>query len=207
MRNFIYFFVILIVLGYLFHRDHLDIGWKWEAAPTPGRLAPADPEQVMLDPNTVAPWNLRGFTFKALATYSITARILDLAPYAHDRWSDISPVDLALGWGSMSDPTIYEQFDITQYDRHYIWRYSGTPPIPESEIISHSANTHLIPADDSVRDRIFTFQRHDVVRLVGYLVHIDLPDGTTIVSSLLRTDTGDGACEVMWVKQADKIGR
>jgi hypothetical protein len=208
MRYFFYLFVILMVMGYLAHRDHLDIGWKWEPAPTPRSLAPAEPEQVMLSPSAVAPWVVRGYTFKALAHYSITARILHVAPYAHDNWSDVSPVDFALGWGRMSDPTIYEQFDISQFERHYIWRYSHSPPpIPEEEIISHSANTHLLPADDNVRDRLFTFQRHDVVRLVGYLVQIDLPEGGTIMSSLTRTDVGDGACEVMWVTQADKVGR
>lgn len=207
MRNFVYFMAVVALMGYLVHRDHLDVGWKLEGWPTAKALAPDEPVQVMLRPGALAPWTVHGSTFKALATYSITARILDASTYDHDGWSDICPLDLALGWGRMSDPTIYRQFDITQYDRHYIWRYSGTPAIPEEEISCHSANTHIIPANDKLRDILFTFQRHDVVHLTGYLVHIDLPDGSVIQSSLTRTDVGDGACEVMWVTQAEKVGR
>jgi hypothetical protein len=207
MRNFIYFFIILMLMWHFAHRDHLDIGWKFEPAPTSGALAPAEPNQVMLDPNAFSPWVVRGFTVKALASYSVTARVLHVAPYSNDNWSDICPVDFALGWGRMSDPDVYEQLDISQFERHYIWRYSGDAPIPDDEISSHSANTHLLPADDKVRDCLFSFQRHDLVRLVGYLVHIDLPNGATITSSLTRTDVGDGACEVMWVTQAQKVGR
>ncbi len=207
MRYLISFFVVLLLMWHFAHRDHLDVGWKWESAPTTGRLAPAEPEQVMLGPNAVPSWVVRGYIFKALATYSITARILHVATYSHDSWSDVCPIDLALGWGRMSDPSVYEQFDISQFERHYIWRYSGQPPIPDDEISTHSANTHILPADDNVRDLVFTFQRHDVVHLVGYLVHIELPDGSNIVSSLTRTDVGDGACEVMWVNEAEKVGR
>lgn len=201
------FVLTLLFMMYMVHRDHLDIGWKWESAPSLGSLAPANPVQGMLDPNAVAPWVVRGFTFKALATYSVTARILHVAPYSHDSWSDVCPLDFALGWGRMSDPAVYEQLDISQFERHYIWRYPNTPPIPEDEINTHSANTHILPANDNVRDLLFTFQRHDLVHLAGYLVHIDLPDGSTIVSSLTRNDVGDGACEVIWVTQAEKVGR
>ena len=207
MRNAIILFVIAMVTWHLVHEDHLDIGWKWEPAPTLKTLAPDEPAQVMLDPNAILPWHVHGFTFKALATYSITSRILHVAPYAHDSWSEICPVDFALGWGRMSNPKVYEQMDISQLDRHYIWRYSGTPPIPDDEISTHSANTHLIPSTDAVRDTLFTFQRHDVVHLDGYLVHIDLPNGSSINSSLTRDDVGDGACEVMWVSHAEKVGR
>jgi hypothetical protein len=207
MRNFIYFILVMLVMWHFVHRDHLDMGWKWEGWPTAHPLAPKDPVQVAVAPGTVPLWRVGGFTFTPLATYAITARILDASAYSHDAWSDVCPLDLALGWGPMSDPTIYEQYDITQYDRHYIWRYSGDAPISEDEVNTHSANTHVLPANDSVRDILFTFQRHDVVRLAGYLVHIDLPDGSGITSSLVRTDVGDGACEVLWVTKAEKIGR
>jgi hypothetical protein len=163
--------------------------------------------QTAPDLTALVPWREHGFTFTALADYALTARILHVALYNHDSWSDVCPIDFALGWGRMSDPAIYEQFAISQLERHYIWRYSGNPPIPEEEVSGHSANTHLIPGDEGVRSRLYSFQRHDVVRLEGYLVRIELPDGGNVTSSLSRTDVGDGACEVLWVKRAEKIGR
>jgi len=38
-----------------------------------------------------------------------------------------------------------------------------------------------------------------VVELHGQLIQADGKDGWRWISSLTRTDTGDGSCEVVWV--------
>jgi hypothetical protein len=42
-----------------------------------------------------------------------------------------------------------------------------------------------------------------VVRLRGYLVAVTADDGWQWRSSLSRTDTGSGACELFWVEWAE----
>jgi hypothetical protein len=41
----------------------------------------------------------------------------------------------------------------------------------------------------------------DIIELRGYLVEVTAPDGWHWRSSLSRTDSGDGACELMWVTE------
>jgi hypothetical protein len=75
-----------------------------------------------------------------------------------------------------------------------------TFPIPEREIIESSANMHLIPADDSIERAITRTRVGDIVSFDGYLVEADWANGGKWVSSLSRSDTGAGACELVWVE-------
>jgi hypothetical protein len=76
-------------------------------------------------------------------------------------------------------------------------------PIPEQEIIESSANMHLIPADSSVQRDIERTRVGDIVSFEGYLVEADGTDGFKWISSLTRSDSGAGACELVWVERFD----
>ena len=181
--------------------------WHELPFPTLGELAPREPVQTALVPGDPAEWYQGQVKFKALARYTIRARILSREPYFLDQVSDISNLDLALGWGRMSDPAIYNQLGISQSGRWYEYHYSGLPPIPAEELIRSSANTHIIPANLSITSQLFWFREGDVIQLSGYLVQATWPNGATWVSSLSRTDTGDHSCEVMWVDAAYWVAR
>ncbi|MDR3685068.1 MAG: hypothetical protein P4L11_15170, partial [Geothrix sp.] len=71
-----------------------------------------------------------------------------------------------------------------------------------SEVVSHSANMHLIPSSESVARRLLSVKPGQLVELRGQLIRADGKDGWRWVSSLSRTDTGDGSCEVVWVEWA-----
>ncbi len=175
--------------------------------PTKLALAPDAPIQTLLQPNEVPAWTANGDKITPLARYDITARILSREPYWLDSFAKVCPVDLALGWGKMSNPEVYRPLDVTQAQRWYFYHWSGEPPIPADEIIRESANNHIIAATPRVSGVISDFREGDVVHLTGYLVQVDDPDGSRLTSSLSRTDTGPGACEIMWVEAARKVGR
>ena len=177
--------------------------WWWQGRPLaqpPGILAPADPTQTA--PDSTAPWTFRGYRMTSLARFDVRARILSAERYRFDRPADLSPVDFALGWGPMSDSRVLDAITIRQDGRWYYWSSSHLP-IPPAEIISHSANMHMIPATRSVEHRLLDARVGQIVHLEGDLVRADGPDGWHWVSSLSRTDTGDGSCEVVWVEHAD----
>jgi hypothetical protein len=134
-----------------------------------------------------------------LATFSLSARVLGRADYRWDREAQLVPTDLALGWGRMSDSAVLDKVSIWQSTRFYFWQVREFP-IPEREIIESSANMHLIAADDTVRRAIARTRVGDVVSFDGYLVEADWPDGRKWVSSLTRSDSGPGACELVWVE-------
>lgn len=139
------------------------------------------------------------YTIKPLAKFSLSARVLSRADYSWDRESALVPVDLALGWGRMSDSSVLDKIDVSQSGRFYFWRVREFP-IPEREIIESSANMHLIPADKSVLRDIERARTGDIVSFDGYLVEADGPNGYRWVSSLSRSDSGAGACELVWVE-------
>ncbi len=175
------------------------LSW-WQGRPLsqpPGVLVPEEPVQET--PESLAPWSRRQHLITPLATFSIRARVLGVERYRFDRAAELSPVDFALGWGPMSDSRILEAFSISQDNRWYTWT-AAQMPIPESEVASHSANMHMIPLNKTVAKQLLAVRPGQIVDLRGQLVRADGPDGWYWISSLSRTDTGAGACEVIWVE-------
>lgn len=142
------------------------------------------------------------YQFTLMADFQLEARVLGRRDYRRDAGARLSPIDLALGWGAMARPEIIEQFDIRQRGRFYFWRTQDYP-IPRQEIISSSANMHIIPGSPEVFDALRQVRAGDTVRLRGYLVNVDRPDGWRWRTSMIRTDTGDGACEIVLVTRAE----
>jgi len=168
-------------------------------ARAPGVLAAAAPEQDDL-PTDATHWRKGDIDLRPLARFAATARVLARADYRFDREAELAPVDLALGWGRMSDSAVLEKVDISQSARFYYWQVREFP-IPEREIVESSANMHLAPADTEVARAIRRVRVGDVVHFEGYLVEARWPDGYRWTSSLTRSDSGPGACELVWVER------
>jgi hypothetical protein len=74
-------------------------------------------------------------------------------------------------------------------------------PIPRREVETSSANMHLIPANDQVRQALDAISTGENIRLRGFLVEARAEDGWRWRSSLTREDTGNGACEIILVTE------
>lgn len=61
---------------------------------------------------------------------------------------------------------------------------------------------HLIAADAAVDATLDRIREGHIVSLSGYLVNVEGDDGWRWRSSLRRTDTGAGACELIYVEFA-----
>ncbi|MGH8216747.1 MAG: hypothetical protein ACREPZ_13780 [Rhodanobacteraceae bacterium] len=177
-------------------------GWWWwgsrPVARAAGVIAPNDPVQIDFDtaqPSIV----FKNATLHPLASFSLTARVLSREDYHFDAEAGLSPTDLALGWGRMSNTAVLRDFDISQGGRFYYWQVKSFP-IPRREIETHSANMHMIPANALVAHELKRVRAGDIVTLDGLLVEADKPDGWRWHSSMTRTDTGAGACEVVYVQ-------
>jgi len=178
--------------------------WEHRAIhPADGAIAPNEPLQT--DANGAPVIVLGRWTLTPRATYDVTARILSREDYRFDPIADLAPLDLALGWGPMSDNRVLEALKISQGARFYSWR-----PVTESlqielgEVTRHSANTHAIPANAAVASKLDRLRvGGQVVHLTGLLVDGARDDGMTIRTSLTRTDSGAGACEFLLVQQVE----
>lgn len=168
-----------------------------------GVLVREQPKQVGLDTNKTI--SLNGYTLSPQAYFDISARVLSRKNYYLGREADLSPVDFALGWGQMSDQRILDKFEISQSNRFYFWRLNDYP-IARKEIIRSSANMHMIPATKFVEEGLRAVRKGHIIRIKGFLVNVDASDGWRWRTSTRRDDTGNGACELIWVEEVEVIG-
>jgi hypothetical protein len=168
-----------------------------------------DPQQtniVALDasPLTVEQSGTR-WTITPRAEYRIAARVLHHEKYYLGWQSNFSPVDLALGWGKLADPKADDWISWSQNMRWYFYRWENGSPFSGDYIMGHSANVHVIPFDQNLKNAVLKLKRNNIVFLEGNLIDID---GTNAKSaywwhtSLSREDTGNGSCELLWLKRA-----
>lgn len=191
-------FLLLIIGGILLYNF-----WPEKELRHPaGMMAPDDPVQISV--KGPAPWQKDDYTITPLAEFSIKAFVLSTNHFSVGRESDLSPIDLALGWGQMSNQGVIDGLDISQSNRWYHWK-AKVLVIPVQEINTHSANMHIIPADENIENKLDELYKGCIIELKGFLVSVKAKDGWHWTSSLSRDDTGGGACELVWVNQLDII--
>lgn len=139
-----------------------------------------------------------------LTTYKIRARVLSTERYWTDRGAQLAPIDLAVAWGPVSDSLLLDKLTIRQGGRFYFFSWKGDAPAAPSVITEHSANIHVIPANKYISDEVMKLRKGDLITLNGYLVRANFKDGSDWKSSLTRTDSGNGACELMLVESLFK---
>jgi hypothetical protein len=156
-------------------------------------------EPIQSNADTTDAISKNNYRITPLQDFSIDARVLSATHYIFGREAELSPVDLALGWGRMSDESVLKKISISQSGRFYFWHVDAFP-IPRREIETHSANMHMIPENSEIESTLLSIRQGQVVHISGYLVEAKASDGWHWRSSLTRNDTGDGACEVVYVK-------
>ncbi|MDR2861035.1 MAG: hypothetical protein LBV07_00575 [Syntrophobacterales bacterium] len=160
------------------------------------------PEEPLQANTRLPSFQFKDMTITPLATFLIRARILSRNDYRFGQEAKLSPLDLALGWKRMADPSVYKALNIRQSSRFYFYSWKGEPPVPRQEIVESSANMHLIPADKSVENALSKAKEGKFIRIKGLLVEVRDNDGWTWKSSLTRSDSGAGACELIFVEAA-----
>jgi len=178
--------------------------WKWSRSPEarPGAFINTEPAQGF---TLAIPFKIKSYTIFTLASFQVDARVLGIKAYQGDDGAELSPVDLALGWGPMSDQKVLANVSISQNDRFYYWEASPHD-VGKGDIVQNSTNAHIIPATAEIKKFVATLRSGELVSLKGRLVSVYGPDGWNWTSSLSRSDTGFGACELFYVESASRIG-
>ena len=186
------FLIITVAAVYYFMKDEKE---PWP----PGVLVDSEPVQNDLDSQKVL--DLKGYTIVAKSGFSATARVLSAEKYYTDDGADLVPVNLALGWKEMSDSGVLNQLKIKQSKRFYFWKTKGSDyPVAREKIEHNSSNMHMIPSTDEIEKTVKAVRKGDIVKFEGYLVDISNKDGFSRFSSTTRTDTGPGACEIVYLE-------
>ncbi len=181
--------------------------WQWwsqrPVMPKSGVLVAQEPEQDTY-PQAQPAGRIGQNSLKALASFDLKARLLLKEPYRFDRGAELAPMDLAVGWGELSDSQVLERLNYSQGGRFLWWTWDANgPAIPYERIKVQSANLHIIPANDSVRRTLERLRIGQLLQLRGQLVEVQGDDGFLWRSSLRRDDDGNGACELVLVDKLE----
>ena len=170
----------------------------------PGVLIASDPTQVDL-PSNEPEFDFGEFHLKPLARFSVDARLLHSKIYRYDRGASLVPIDLAVGWGPMSDQQVLDQLQVSQSMRFFWYEYKMPPPIAAEQIVNHATNIHIIPSTPELASRCKSLRSGALLHLSGELVQATGPQIGTWRSSLSRTDSGNGACELLYLEDLELL--
>jgi len=115
--------------------------------------------------------------------------------------------DVCVVWGEAITNGSYQKVKYAsgEFTCSFSWSGGLTPPLNTEKI----SNNHLIPADTIIAQRIRTIRIGDQVRMKGLLVDYRVTSkGREIFSrrtSLTRSDTGNGACEILYVTEISVV--
>jgi hypothetical protein len=165
------------------------------------RLAPVQEPATPADAQRLARSIYDNAVFQPKARYRVAARVLSTERYYWGWGAELAPLDLALGWGAISDPAVDTMIDWYQGSRWYFWKWNGTPSLSNGDIAPQSANVHVVPASLNLKRALLALDAGDIVQLKGLLVNIQGPDGESWKSSLTREDTGGGSCELLYTTE------
>lgn len=142
------------------------------------------------------------WTITAKAEYDLKGILRSSATYSLGWETHFSPIDYCVSWGILNRDHVVKHVTYGQSDRWYFYRYSSECPANNGDIIRHSCNAHLIPANSNIAKALKYAGVGDRVQLKGYLVQVFGTKGKEWykwVSSMTRNDTGDHSCEVFYV--------
>ena len=185
-------FIVLMIGG---------IYYYWNTRPVehgPGVVAPETPvQEITYNADT---FNHKEFEITPKATVNLEARVLSIKNYYFDKYSELVPTDVVVGWGPMSDERNLSSLLVRQSDRSFYWEMAK-PPIKKHEMWENASNMHLIGSTQTIREKINSLREGHIIQIEGYLVNATSPtDGWTLKSSLRRDDFGKDSSELVWIK-------
>jgi len=129
--------------------------------------------------------------------------------YAHKAWNDnVNVVDLCVVWGENAASGIYHYIEFWN-DQWTCSFQSKSSEAWNAFDMKEASNNHMVTDDPAVAKALRAVRIGDQIRVTGYLVdYTTFKNGSpmgTRVSSEVRTDTGNGACEVLFVESFDVI--
>jgi hypothetical protein len=149
---------------------------------------------------------IKGDLVRILAGFQAQGRVLSIKSYT-DFQSNYAPYDIALGWGELSDTKFLDKLSISQGQRFWYFRYSYKDlNVPAASIGILGSNFHIICSSEEIASTLKKIKPADSIRLAGYLVEIK-NEGLKWKSSTTRNDSGNGACELIYVTMLDILGK
>jgi hypothetical protein len=205
---------LLLILGF----GLLAFGYyRRDTVPEPALLLPEVRSEPRQRPSSDAPYSVRAgdvdYRIEPVADYDITGLIVSrhdsdtFWDSFHARANDhLNVADLCLVWGANASDGAYRHmaFWNGQWTCNFKYGY-GVPVGPEHT--RALSNNHLLTDSEDIAERIRGLRVGDQVRLRGQLAVYKHQAGMDFVrgTSVSRDDTGNGACETLFVDRLDLL--
>jgi hypothetical protein len=150
-----------------------------------------------------ASWDGTAYTVKPEYDYDLVGMIVSFRHHDNNsrmhRLADdhLNMLDVCVVWGNNTNGAMLDKIDF--------WNGIFTCNVQtrdqaawDSFDIYQLSNNHLISDDEYIRDQVRKINIGDQVRVRGVLASYESPGGNRGTSTT-RTDTGDGACETIYV--------
>jgi hypothetical protein len=121
--------------------------------------------------------------------------------YHHKDWKDFLNIrDLCVIWGRNVGDQVYRELKF-ENSTWTCWMYAPTQAALQRFRGDQLSNNHLLAADRRVQEAIMAAQPGDQIRFRGLLARYSHSNGAfQRGTSTVRTDTGNGACETVFVR-------
>ena len=124
----------------------------------------------------------------------------------HFRANDhLNMMDVCVVWGDTATSQLLHK--IKFWNGIFTCNFqTGNQQAWEAFNVQQISNNHLISDDLTIRDQVKDIRIGDQIQVRGYLASYSNEAGGKRGTSTTRTDTGDGACETVFVEQFAIIG-
>ena len=187
--------------------------WQKDALPDRQLLQPdllGEPEQVQVRKQPFET-TVQGITYtiRPKYTYDLSGLVVSMHDtrtwwnYIHREWKDnLNVVDLCVVWGNNARTGVYR--DVSFWNGQF-WCYfeMGSREVYDAFDQAAYSNNHLITDDPEIARKLRSTRIGDQVRFRGYLAeysHNHEGRSFNRGTSTVRTDSGDGACETVYVE-------
>lgn len=157
---------------------------------------------------------IKSYDYQINPQFSYDLYGLVVSQYDSENWIDFThkedpgqSKDVCVVWGENISNGAYKKakYNSGEFTCYYRWSSPIDPPFDPTKI----SNNHLLPSNLEIHNKIKHVMIGDQIHATGYLVNYNVKkDDQEIFSrhtSTTRTDTGNGACEIIYVTQFDVI--
>ena len=191
--------------------------WQSDALPLPAELVPAVQAEPVQIPVRQAAYQTTSngvtYTIQPLFEYDLVGLVVSKHDakswwdYLHREWNDnLNIVDLCVVWGNNTRNGSYADisFSSGQFTCNFSTRSDAAYAAFDQTAIS---NNHLLTDQAGIAKKLRTVRVGDQIHFRGHLAEYSHHHGMDFTrgTSTVRTDTGNGACETVFIDSIEII--
>lgn len=161
MLKHIFLVLVLMVSYYMWDQRPVKHGF--------GVVAPDEP--VLIKVARSQDFEIDHYKLDSFWKVETTARVLSHKRYWLDEKTHLAPLDIVLGWGSMSDERVLSQVQAPIKNREFSLDVIR-PPLTLNEIRKQIMFMHAVPGNETVKALLNSIRTGNIVTIEGYIVNI-----------------------------------